>query len=327
MYTTNYFYKRFFLLLNTVFNRYHILICNFQFNAIVHYYTVTIMSKRIIFVTGATGNVGSYTIRSLNTSKDHIIAGVKTKAKVAEKLQGKEIDIREINFADKHGLVAAFKNIQRILIIPPGKEQNRSELTINAIHAAKEAGVRFVLLFSTLSCERGDITIDNQFRPSEEALMNSGMEYSIIQAPYFQENILGMTQGIYLPLRDGYIPMISVRDLGDVCAHILQAEDINIYKGKTYKMTGPENLTGHQMAEALSKAINKPIKYVDINPEEFKKSLIEKGVADWHAKAICELIERYAKKQDSVTDNYKQVMGKQAMTFAQLCSMSSAQLH
>jgi len=277
------------------------------------------MSKRTIFITGATGNIGSSTIRSLNTTKDHIIAGVRSKTK-AEPLHTKDVDIREINFADKQGMVTSFKNVDRVLIIPPGKEQNRGELAIHAIHNAKEAGVKFILLFSTLGCERKEIVIDNQFRTAEEALINSGIDYTIIQAPYFQENVLGMTQGIHLPLRDGYIPMVSVRDLGEACSRILQADDISQYKGKTFKMTGPENLTGHQMAEILSKALNRTIKYTDVSVDEFKKSLMEKNVAEWHARSIAELIERYAKKQDVVTDNFKHVMGKQPMTLAQLCS-------
>jgi len=278
------------------------------------------MSKRTILVTGVSGNIGGAAIHALNTSKDNIIAGAKSKAKV-EQLHLKDIEIKEINYADKQNMLSNFKGVDRLFLIPPGKEQNRGELTINAIRTAKEAGVKYILLFSTLGCERKEISIDHQFRPAEEALITSGIDYTIVQSPYFQENILGMTEGVKLPLHDGFIPMISLCDVAESCARIIQSDDINPYKGKTYKMTGFENLTGNQMAEALSKALNRTVKYTPISADEFKKNLMEKNIAEWHAKSIAELVERYSKKQETATEHFKQVMGKNPMSLYHLSNI------
>jgi len=278
------------------------------------------MSKRTIFVTGVSGNIGGVALHAMNTTKDTVIAGAKSKAKV-EQLHIKDIEIKEINYADKQNMLTNFKGVDRLFLIPPGKEQNRGELTINAIRTAKEAGVKFILLFSTLGCERKEISIDHQFRPAEEALVSSGVDYTIVQSPYFQENILGMTEGVKLPLHDGFIPMISICDIGEACARIIQADDITPYKGKTFKMTGFENLTGNQMAEALSKAHNRTVKYTNVTADEFKKCLMDKNIAEWHAKGIAELVERYSKKQDTATEHFKQVMGKNPMSLYQLCSI------
>jgi NAD(P)H dehydrogenase (quinone) len=275
------------------------------------------MSKRTIFVTGVSGYIGGVAIHSMNTVKDNVIAGGKSKAKL-EQLHLKDVEIKEFNFADKQNLQTNFKGVDRLFLIPPGKEPNRSELTINAIRTAKEAGVKFILLFSTLGCERKEISIDQQFRPAEEALIGSGVDYTIVQSPYFQENILGMTEGVKLPLQDGFIPMISVCDIGEACAKIIQADDITQYKGRTYKMTGFENLTGNQMADALSKAVNRSVKYTSITQDEFKKTLMEKNIAEWHAKGIAELVERYSKKQDTATDHFKTVMGKNPVSLYHL---------
>jgi len=153
----------------------------------------------------------------------------------------------------------------------------------------------------------------------EETLKKSGLDFTIIQAPYFSENFLSMTNEIKCPLRDGYIPMISVLDLGAVCAHILQAEDITPYKNQTFKITATEAYTGQQIAAIMSKVLNREIKYANIPAEEFKKMVMDKGAAEWQAQGVVELIDRYALKKDKPTDHFRKIVGKDPISFEQLC--------
>src|SRR4051812_24989333 len=122
------------------------------------------MSKPTVFITGATGNVGGATFKHLDKNKVNIRVslaaaillmhkvGVRRESEAQEfKKKGCEGVIYDL--AKKESLLAAFKGVDRLLVVPPnskGEYQrmthscvlDRGQLAVNAIDAAKEVGVK-----------------------------------------------------------------------------------------------------------------------------------------------------------------------------------------
>jgi len=52
----------------------------------------------------------------------------------------------------------------------------------------------------------------------------------------------------------------------------------NRHEGHSYDMTGPEALTMTEIAERISEAIGKTIRYVNVAPEDKRRALLAAGI-------------------------------------------------
>jgi len=148
------------------------------------------MSKPTVFITGVTGNIGQSTLSNLDKNKLNIKVGVRSLEK-GQKFIDQGYSIEEIDFDKKETLLKAFKGVDTLFIVPPSSE-SRGQQGANAIHAAKEAGVKHVVLFSVVNAsEEKRILFQRQFAVFEEAAKTSGLGWTILQAPFFQENVFG----------------------------------------------------------------------------------------------------------------------------------------
>ncbi len=66
--------------------------------------------------------------------------------------------------------------------------QNRTELALNGIQAAKDAGVGFLAVVS-VSTSGADTVFGRQFGPIEEATKASGLPYVLFRLPFFTDNL------------------------------------------------------------------------------------------------------------------------------------------
>jgi uncharacterized protein YbjT (DUF2867 family) len=95
---------------------------------------------------------------------------------------------------DKDALTTALKGFDTAFLVIPGHEQ-RTELGINAIKAAKEAGVKFVVVLSVVTCG-ADSIFGKQFDPIEEKTKeNFGAAYAIVRLPLFMDNNYAHAKG------------------------------------------------------------------------------------------------------------------------------------
>jgi uncharacterized protein YbjT (DUF2867 family) len=94
---------------------------------------------------------------------------------------------------------------------------------VQAIDAAKAAGVQLIVLLSVAGAQYEAITFGKEFRLNEKHLEASGVKWVTLRAAAFQENALGATQfikqGIYGqplgddPVKARYAP-VAISDVG-----------------------------------------------------------------------------------------------------------------
>jgi uncharacterized protein YbjT (DUF2867 family) len=117
----------------------------------------------------------------------------------------------------------------------------------------------------------------------------------------------------FLPMEDAKIASIDVGDIAEVGAAVLTEPG---HEGKTYPLTGPEALTMDEVAEKLSAATGRPIKYVNVAPEEAKKAQLSNGVTQYTADALGELFaERRKGKESQVHQVIEGIIGRRATSF------------
>ena len=72
------------------------------------------------------------------------------------------------------------------------------------------------------------------------------------------------------------------------------------------------------MADQLSKAAGKPIKYVDIPPDAMRQALLGFGMPAWQADGLVEDYDHYRRGEaDVVTQTVRDVTGSEATSFSE----------
>src|SRR5487761_954927 len=106
--------------------------------------------------------------------------------------------------------------------------------------------------------------------------------------------------GLYVPL-----PHVRARqrscsvDIGDLAEVAIAVLTSPGHEGKTYPLTGPESLSMSEVAEKLSAATGKTIRYVDVPPEEANKARLAAGMPPYLAEGLDELFAERRKGKES----------------------------
>ncbi len=137
------------------------------------------MSKPVVFVIGASGNVGTATLTSLSAKyadKVEIRAGVRNPEK-AEKLKGiPNVAVVQATMGDSN-LVGVFAGVNTLYIVTPATG-NRIELVTKTTESAKEAGVKHIAVVSLPIAGTTDTLFGRQYSEIEEKVSKLGVPYT-----------------------------------------------------------------------------------------------------------------------------------------------------
>ena len=267
------------------------------------------MSKPVIFVIGATGNIGAATVQALSNKyagKFDIRAGVRDPSK-ADKLRALAgVTVVQAAQGDKDSLVDVFKGVDALYMVTPSTN-NRAELVVKTAEAAKTAGVKFLLAVSLPSADLTDTYFGKQFNEIETGVKNQNVGYAFIRLPFFYENFLSLmkdmieSESIRTPV-DPSKPFTSIvaEDAGKASAAVLA--DWQKHVGKAYTIVS-ERHSFDFVASTISEALGKNIKHVRVSYEEAKKSVLDAGAPDWQVNGLVD----WYKQVDSGSHGANQV--------------------
>jgi len=264
------------------------------------------MKTEAILIIGAAGNNGMATIESLiqkSNGQFVIRAGVRSEERGQQiKRQYPSIEAAVINLDEPETLTAAFEGVTKVFIIP-GNVENRAQHAKNTIDAAAAVGsVKQVVLYSVVGAEWEAILFARQFREAEKYLEASGLAWTHLRTIWFQENFLGWAEGVkqgalYFGVREGQFAPLNVKDIGEFAANILTTSG---HERKAYNVTGPELLTGQEIADTFSHITGRDVAYVSPDKDTTLQSLLSSGWPEWQAKGALELFEVFASNQAAV---------------------------
>ena len=273
----------------------------------------------MIMVTGATGTIGKGVVQELRGigARFRVVARDPEKAR---KLLGDD-HIVKADLGDRASLDAAFAGGTKLFLLGPGSPTQVADQH-NAIEAAKAAGITHVVRSSAfVSDTRSKLSLGRWHGQTDEELRRSGLTWTILQPEAFMQNLLGNVgtikqQGtIYGSSKDGKIAMIDTRDIARVAAHALVDPG---HEGKTYVLTGPEAIDYAQVAKTFSRVLGRPVKYVDLPPEQARRGMLGTGLPEWLVDILLGLSSIYAAGRGAqVTDAVEQVGGAKPRTIAQ----------
>jgi uncharacterized protein YbjT (DUF2867 family) len=282
----------------------------------------------MILVTGATGLNGSELVRRLSAKGIPSRALVRNPAKAQPLASLPNVEVVEGDMARPDSLADALRGVDRAMLIS-SSDQTMVEVQSSFIDAARRAGVQHIVKLSGIIPE-----LDSPFRFArmhaeiEKRLEASGVAYTHLRAgefmpSYFRQVPSIVARGVMaLPMADARIASVDIGDIAEVAIAVLTTSG---HEGKTYPLTGPESLTMADVAAKLSAAIGKPVRYVDVPPEDARQARLAAGMPPYLAEGLDELFaERRKGKESTVWPTIQDVFGWKPTSFDEFATRNAA---
>merc|ERR1719161_1527468 len=85
---------------------------------------------------------------------------------------------------------------------------------------------------------------------------------------------------------DAKIPLVDPRDVGDIAAKLVIAEDPSVHHGLKLDISGPEAVSTSQMSALYTESLGRPIKAVTCPAADWVAGAVQGGLPEWLAEAI-----------------------------------------
>ena len=282
----------------------------------------------MILVTGATGLNGSALVRRLSARGIPVRALVRNAAK-AQMLAGlAHVEIVTGDMAQPESLAAPLAGVDRSFL-NSGADPAMLDVQTNFINAAAKAGVKHVVKLSGIIPDLASpFRFARMHGEAELRLEKSGMAYTHLRAGEFMHSYFRQVRSIVgngtlvLPMAQQRIASIDIEDIAEIAAIVLTGAG---HEGKIYPITGPDALSMTEVAAILSVVTGKPIRYVDIAPEEVTKAQIAAGMPPYTAEALAELFaERRKGGESRVYPDAEKLLGRRPTSLQQFAERHAA---
>ncbi|MFF9771844.1 SDR family oxidoreductase [Streptomyces sp. NPDC014636] len=234
-----------------------------------------------IVVTGATGHLGRHVVEQLleKVPAEQIIAVVRDKEKAAAlAARGVRLAVADYNEPETfHGLFSAG---DRVLLISGNEfDKGRVRQHTVVIDAAKAAGVALLAYTSAPGTLTAALADDH--RATEEALLASGLPYSLLRNGWYHENYTEnlapvLEHGAVVQAAgDGRISSASRADYAAAAVAVLTGEG---HENTTYELGGDEAWGFAEYAAELSRRTGRQIVYSPVTTEALTGILTGAGL-------------------------------------------------
>jgi len=241
-----------------------------------------------ILVTG--GTIGDFVVDGLARKGKKIrVSTYKKQLKPFWDAAG--IEQVEVDYTKPETLARSFEGIESYFSVSP-LIRELSETGIEAVNAARKAGVQRIVRSSVLGAATNSVTFGRWHFAVEKAIEASGLSYTILQPTSFMQNYFGFAESIkkqgkfYAPLADSRMSLVDARDIADAAVVVLTEPG---HEFKKYKITGGEAISSQESALALSEALAKPVEYVAVSRDQAMSAMADMGMPAWMVDGFLEL--------------------------------------
>ncbi len=266
----------------------------------------------MILVTGGTGTSGADIVRELSSRGVKFRALARNPAK-ADDVRLPGVEIVQGDMSNARSLEEPLAGVD-VALLHSAAASNFVDLQCAFIDAAKKAGVKRIVKFSALGADpKSTCRFQQGHAVVEDKLKSSGLTWTMLQPTFFMQNLLGQADmiksgTIYQPAGDGKSAYVDTRDIASVAVVTLTQSG---HEGKSYPITGPADLSFHDIAATFSKVLGRQIKYVDVPAEAARESLAKMGLPAWNVDGILELMDLLRSgKTAGLFRTVKQIAGK-----------------
>ncbi len=285
-----------------------------------------------ILVLGATGKVGSETLRQLQLAGDtQVIAAARSPEK-ARFLQERGINTVILDLDQPETLEPALYGVDRALLLT-GYSVEMLRQSKRFIDAAKIAGVQHLVHIGASGAPTNEVAHWGWHQYVEAYIEQKSFSYTHLRPEAFMQNILpagfGWLQGQTLVhyVGDARWSWVDCNDLALVAAHALRAPER--YAGQIVPL-GYEARTFAEIAEILTEVTGRPFAAEARPPEEFLTNALAAGADPAYMTCVYTQFKLNGAgaipQADATFDNFEAIAGRQPVTWHEFARRHEAEL-
>ena len=265
----------------------------------------------MIFVAGATGNVGGELVRILAGAGEEVRALVRSDAALATLPAGVEGFIGDLNRPET--LMPALGGVRAAHLLSGYADMP------GLLAEMRRAGVERVSLQSSSAVPGGDMSnaVARYHILSEKAVRESGIGWTFLQPNSFMSNTLEwrsqLRNGdlVRAPFPDVRVATIDPHDVAAVAAEALISGD---HDGRSYRLSGPESLLPADRVAILGRVLGRDLRFEGQSNEEARREMSDRMPAEY-VDAFFSFFVDGKLDESEVLPTVEQVIGRAPRTF------------
>jgi NAD(P)H dehydrogenase (quinone) len=275
-------------------------------------------------VTGSTGALGGRVARRLAASDVSQRLLARDPGRVPRCDGG--VPVRFAGYADQADATRALEGVTTLFMVSGAESADRMEQHRAFVDAAAAAGVRHVVYTSFHGASPdATFTLARDHFLTEEHIKASGMDWTFLRDNLYLDffpDLVGEDGLIRGPAGDGLVSAVSRDDIAASAAEVLSHPRAHV--GMTYDLTGSEALSLTAVAETLSLALGREIRYHDETLEEAYESRRKWPAPEWQYDAWVSTYTAIAAGElADVTHHVLTLTGRPPLTLADLLQQRS----
>jgi len=276
----------------------------------------------MIFVSGANGQLAGAVISAIidaGRSAELVVGTRDVNSPFAVELAARGVTVRHADFRDPMLMRAALQGVDKALLIPTYDTNDvRLQQNLNALEAARAAGVRHVVYTSFLNAESARVEHSRLVHyPTEQAIRASGLQFTILRHALYADILTGDLQatlatGVFQrAMGKARCAFVARADLGVSAAQILMRTDPS---GRVYSETMDRTYSGDEVAAEMSEVFSRPVRYEAISADDWPAFMTTSwGVPPELARSTLGTMQAIeAGDFDLVSGDYKAITGRPA---------------
>lgn len=279
-----------------------------------------------VLVTAALGNVGREVVRECRDRGLSVRVADRHTPILNEHFSG--VEQARFDYGEPSTWASALTGCNQVFLLRPPAVGNMASTLCPFIDAAYSLGVEHVVFLSVAGAERMRWVPHHKV---EAHLLRSGKRWTILRPGFFAQNMesayrqdIVEDDRIFLPAGEGRVAFVDVRDIGAVAASVFQ--NPSAFAGQALALTGPEAITFTQVAELLTRAVSRPIRYEPATIQGYVWHLRTKRKLTWMQTIIQTILHVGLRHGDAeeVVSTVAQVLGRPPGTMAAYVERSAA---
>ncbi|MFT3877440.1 MAG: SDR family oxidoreductase [Propioniciclava sp.] len=269
-----------------------------------------------VFVTGATGTVGSAVVEHLLRHGEKVVAGVRNESD-RDRLPS-HVETRAFAFTAKRPSATLFAGADRLFLMRPPAIADVRTFLFPLIDAAREAGLRQIVFLSLQGVQANRRTPHHAV---ETYLRDQSAPYTLLRPNFFMQNLSTTYAAqirdrgeITVPAGRSRTAFIDARDIGRVAAAVFTQPG---HLRRAYTLSGEQSLSYRDVAHIMTEVLGRPITYTRPSEDAYLAALAAQGYPDDYL-AVQKMIYRVVRLNVSAFPNraIRELTGRPATSFA-----------
>jgi len=235
-------------------------------------------------ITGATGNLGGQVAR--------LLADAGSPQRLLVRDAGRAPELKDAvpvvcTYADPVLARESLAGVTTLFMVSAAEAEDRVQQHYAFVDAAAAAGVQHIVYTSFFgAAPDATFTLARDHFATEERIKASGMEYTILRNNFYLDflPLLAGTDGVIRgPAGDGVLAAVATADIARSALTVLR--DPSLHVGRTYDLTGPEDIALPRAAEILTAGTGRTVAFHNETLEEAYASRASYGAPPWQLEA------------------------------------------